>query len=1338
MTRLTHALKVTAVSVGSVLGFLIVAAAAIVVFGNTAPGRDVIAALVPRLSGGSIVIEGLTGRFPDRLRMAEVGVQDADGTFSVLNQVRIDWSPSKLLFGEVAVEKFVAADATIRRLPTYQESRGRRRWWPRFVITDIEIPRLTLKKPVAGMPATLRIHGHLELTSSTQGSVTIKAERLDTPGHYDLRFTASPAAIAAAIAIEEPGHGLIGEVAGLPDLGPLVVRAKIAGPPRSVRTKIALSAGPLTAKADGAVDLETHSLKLSLSGSAPAMAPRTGFSWHAAKFEGRVAGLITHPDVDAHLSVEKMTVAGGRVRHLTAAITGTAGTLHLKAMLAHLRIPGPKPDIFAAAPVTIIATAMLREAGRPVVFVLDHPLVAAKGEIDSAGNLQGKVAVRFNSLAPLAALAALDLRGDGRLALTFATQGTRLRVSAKGKAKITGGKAQLVRLLGPETRFTFAGAMQQGSVTVERATLGSHALQASIRGTRKNGVLDFGYKLAFTDLSRLAPKWTGILHTTGTVNGPEDNFALIGKSHGEIGGPRIPKGPVDISFESRHLPTTLSARIKVSGVLAGSPLRLQATVAQNHAGNIELAIQHATWKSAVAEGRIALPPGGLTPTGNIHFRVARLEDAAPFIGAAIGGNMDATLAAGVSEHKHYLRIEAKAQNVTFENSRISRLTIDGSVRDPFADPVLALKLRMDRIAGHELTGGAQIAADGPLDRIRLRLSANTKAKRGPAKVTATATFNLWRRRLDLGAFDANYDDVTAHLLAPAVFVFRDGLVVSDLRLGLGNGVVSASGRLSPKLNFHLSARDLNPALAQLFLPEFSAEGRIAININLRGAWRAPDGSVQVLGRQLRFRNGTSGALPPAEFNARADLAGGKALLDATLSAGPAVQLQVKGSLPLKVGGALALRPRGTIDLTLFNAVLSANGRTLQGKLAVDGRIAGTLAAPNVTGRAEITDGAFRDYVQGVRVTDINGTIEAQGDTLRIVRLTGKAAPGTVSVNGTLKLAKGLPLNLVLTLKNAAPVTTDILTADMDADLKVQGPILQRINVSGSIRIDRAEINIPDSYPTSVAELNVQEPGTALPTARPPWLIGLDLTINAPGQIFVRGHGLTAVMAGRLAIKGTSIKPEINGGFRLQHGQLSIAGQILTLTSGNITFSGRSLTGRLDPAIAFTAETTANNVTATLALTGYADAPRISLTSTPSLPQGDILSQLLFGQNASRLTPFQATQVAQALGSLTGVTGGLDPLKMLRKGLGLDRLSVSSGATPTSGPTIEAGKYITKNIYLGAKQGRIGTTQAELQIDLTKNLKLSATVAAGSTPSATGATPGNDPGSTIGLTYQLEY
>jgi translocation and assembly module TamB len=228
------------------------------------------------------------------------------------------------------------------------------------------------------------------------------------------------------------------------------------------------------------------------------------------------------------------------------------------------------------------------------------------------------------------------------------------------------------------------------------------------------------------------------------------------------------------------------------------------------------------------------------------------------------------------------------------------------------------------------------------------------------------------------------------------------------------------------------------------------------------------------------------------------------------------------------------------------------------------------------------------------------------------------------------------------------------------------------------------------------------------------------------------------MAGRLAIKGTSIKPEINGGFRLQHGQLSIAGQILTLTSGNITFSGRSLTGRLDPAIAFTAETTANNVTATLALTGYADAPRISLTSTPSLPQGDILSQLLFGQNASRLTPFQAAQVAQALGSLTGVTGGLDPLKMLRKGLGLDRLSVSSGATPTSGPTIEAGKYITKNIYLGAKQGRIGTTQAELQIDLTKNLKLSATVAAGSTPSATGATPGNDPGSTIGLTYQLEY
>jgi translocation and assembly module TamB len=92
---------------------------------------------------------------------------------------------------------------------------------------------------------------------------------------------------------------------------------------------------------------------------------------------------------------------------------------------------------------------------------------------------------------------------------------------------------------------------------------------------------------------------------------------------------------------------------------------------------------------------------------------------------------------------------------------------------------------------------------------------------------------------------------------------------------------------------------------------------------------------------------------------------------------------------------------------------------------------------------------------------------------------------------------------------------------------------------------------------------------------------------------------------------------------------------------------------------------------------------------------------------------------------------------------LDRLTVGAGTTNTptgpqnSGASIEAGRYISKRVYVEAKQNTTGTSQLEADIDLTKHLKLQTRVGNG-TGSVLGTTPENDPGSSIGLSYQFEY
>jgi translocation and assembly module TamB len=195
---------------------------------------------------------------------------------------------------------------------------------------------------------------------------------------------------------------------------------------------------------------------------------------------------------------------------------------------------------------------------------------------------------------------------------------------------------------------------------------------------------------------------------------------------------------------------------------------------------------------------------------------------------------------------------------------------------------------------------------------------------------------------------------------------------------------------------------------------------------------------------------------------------------------------------------------------------------------------------------------------------------------------------------------------------------------------------------------------------------------------------------------------------------------------MQHGTFSLAGTTLTFTRGTVGFHGAGVTGTIDPSLDFEADVTTSTVTATLNVGGYASAPKITLSSVPQLPQDEILAQLLFGRSAKDLGPFQYAQIAAALADLSGATSGSNPLDTVRKGLGLDRLSVGGG-TSGSSASIEAGRYIANGVYVGAKQGTAGAqTQATVQIDITKGLKVETDVGSG-----TG-------GNSVGLSYQFEY
>src|SRR5260370_19752481 len=83
----------------------------------------------------------------------------------------------------------------------------------------------------------------------------------------------------------------------------------------------------------------------------------------------------------------------------------------------------------------------------------------------------------------------------------------------------------------------------------------------------------------------------------------------------------------------------------------------------------------------------------------------------------------------------------------------------------------------------------------------------------------------------------------------------------------------------------------------------------------------------------------------------------------------------------------------------------------------------------------------------------------------------------------------------------------------------------------------------------------------------------------------------------------------------------------------------------DPAVDIVAEVSSGEVTAQVLVGGLISSPTVTLTSTPALPQDEILARVLFGRGVGQITAAEGIQVAQAAATLAG--GGPGVLDRIR-------------------------------------------------------------------------------------------
>ena len=398
---------------------------------------------------------------------------------------------------------------------------------------------------------------------------------------------------------------------------------------------------------------------------------------------------------------------------------------------------------------------------------------------------------------------------------------------------------------------------------------------------------------------------------------------------------------------------------------------------------------------------------------------------------------------------------------------------------------------------------------------------------------------------------------------------------------------------------------------------------------------------------------------------------------------------------------------GTAQAALANPFIQP--RSVNGPLRFDLRLNGPPALKSLSGTVALTNGRVAAPVLGLALQGVNAQAELAGGTAKVTADAGVAAGGSIGVRGTIGMTAPFPGDLTLVPRDMVLRNPDLFETRVNGTVRIAGPLTGGARISGALTLPETEIRVPSTDITaagaipdivhrneSAAVRATRERAGLLDrtaragkgTSRP---YDLDLTINAPNRVFIRGRGLDAELGGTLRLGGTTAAVIPSGGIDLIRGRLDILGRRLDLTEASVR-----LEGSLDPQLRVVATNSSDGVTSSVILDGRISEPVITFASSPPLPEEEVLAHLLFGRQLNSLSPLQAAQLANAVATLAG-RGGDGIIGKLRRNFGLDDFDLISDAK--GGTSLRLGRYVAKDIYTEVIVGTEGKSQLNLNLDI---------------------------------------
>jgi translocation and assembly module TamB len=986
--------------------------------------------------------------------------------------------------------------------------------------------------------------------------------------------------------------------------------------------------------------------------------------------------------------------------------------------------------------------AALWSAGQPIQLA-EFRLEGDALELALAGTIadlvfDGGVSIVTSSIQPFSGLANRDLAG----AVALTANGTISPLTGGFNLTLDGNARDLAvdepaldGVLKGEVALSGRVSRDETGLAAESFRITNPQVTIVADGTFATGAADFTFNLDLADLALVSESASGRLSVVGTAKG-KGAIALDFNAtvpEGTLVGRRLTQAA--LGFTGTLLEdNTLSGSIDGDAFLDGFRVALGGDVVTT-ADTRRISALRFEAGPTVLLGDVTQDAAGLL-TGRVQLSSPNVETAAALLLMEATGAAEADIQLSAAEGVQNAEVTASIDDFRSAGVVVGNADVRATIADLFGVPRIDGTINGSSIAAAGVSV-ASLSARAALQEQTTNFAADAKLDNGTALAVAGSLAPLeGGYRLALNNATLTQGELSARLAQPTALAINGDTVSLDaVQFDVGGGRITATGTAGQTLDVALAIEALPLSIANAVQPNLRLAGTINGTATISGSASAPQAVFDVRGSGINAAAIRDFGIAPLGFAASGSFAENTVRLDRLTAEGAGgLQLSGSGVAPLE-GRGLDVQVNGSAPLALGNRFVAERGGQLSGTATFNVAVTGSASDPKVAGRLSLSGGGYVDPELNIRLVGIEGNASVSADRISVESLTANLSTGgSVAISGSVGLGAGTPADLAIRLNSARYADGTLFVATASGDLALSGPLAASPLLSGRVLVEKADITVPEQIGGGAALIEVKHVGTPgdvaatlkratvdaggapIPQSRPS-VLQLDVTVAAPNQVFIRGRGLDVEVGGSVRLTGpvNDIRPV--GGFQLNRGRLTILGQRVTFTQGEVT-----LVGDLDPYLNLVAQTQGEGLTVYVTVSGRASEIRVDFTSSPALPQDEVLARLLFNRSMGELSPMQIARLAGAAAELAG-GGGNSLVDSLRDKIGLDDLDV---VTDEQGNVaLQAGRYIQDNIYLGVQAGADGTSRVTVDLDITSDIKARAAT-------------GMDGNSSVGVFYEADY